>query len=339
MRREKIRPFGDPHLGKGLVAFVAALSLVFMTSLSAFAGTARIYDNAGVLDRGRVMSEAQSLPYNLTIYTINNFSGSKSAFQNQVKSKVSSKNEIVMAILTTQHYLWFAGGSDVKISSSQYTDATKAFSSNFGSNNYTNGTIAAIGSLRNASGGNFMGIGGGNPVNSSSGLCCCIGLIALLIIGAFVFARRRRGGGGNGGGFFGGGRGFGGGNGWFGRRNAPPPGGYGYDQYGQPYPPNYNQGGGGMNPWAAGGLGAAAGGLLGYELGRNQGEHERRDEGYNDNNGDFGGGNEGGGDFGGGNDWGGGDSGGGGDWGGGGGDFGGGSDWGGGDSGGGGGDF
>src|SRR2546429_1047259 len=32
----------------------------------------------------------------------------------------------------------------------------------------------------------------------------------------------------------------------------------------------------GMSPWAAGGLGAVGGGLLGYELGRMAGEHEQQ---------------------------------------------------------------
>ncbi len=31
-----------------------------------------------------------------------------------------------------------------------------------------------------------------------------------------------------------------------------------------------------MSPWAAGGLGAVGGGLLGYELGRMAGEHEQQ---------------------------------------------------------------
>ena len=46
--------------------------------------------------------------------------------------------------------------------------------------------------------------------------------------------------------------------------------GYPPDYYGQGYPPGYYGPGypqrQGMNPWAAGGLGAAAGGLIGYEL-------------------------------------------------------------------------
>lgn len=41
------------------------------------------------------------------------------------------------------------------------------------------------------------------------------------------------------------------------------------------YGPGYPQQTG-MSPWAAGGLGAVGGGLLGYELGRMAGEHEQQ---------------------------------------------------------------
>src|SRR2546430_5412194 len=62
-----------------------------------------------------------------------------------------------------------------------------------------------------------------------------------------------------------------------------------------------------MNPLAAGGLGAAAGGLLGYALGKGAGEREAREEqdysggdqgSYGDGGGEYGGGKLG--DFGGG---------------------------------------
>src|SRR2546421_12750915 len=44
--------------------------------------------------------------------------------------------------------------------------------------------------------------------------------------------------------------------------------------YGPDYPPQR-----GMSPWAAGGLGAVGGGLLGYGLGRMAGEHEQQAQG------------------------------------------------------------
>jgi hypothetical protein len=55
------------------------------------------------------------------------------------------------------------------------------------------------------------------------------------------------------------------------------PAGYGRPMYGPGYPQQT-----GMSPWAAGGLGAVGGGLLGYELGRMAGEHEQQaQEGMN----------------------------------------------------------
>jgi hypothetical protein len=49
------------------------------------------------------------------------------------------------------------------------------------------------------------------------------------------------------------------------------PAGYGRPMYGPGYPPQS-----GMSPWAAGGLGALGGGLLGYHLGQMAGEHEQQ---------------------------------------------------------------
>lgn len=60
-------------------------------------------------------------------------------------------------------------------------------------------------------------------------------------------------------------------------RYGRPANGPGYDPagYGRPmYSPGYPQQPG-MSPWAAGGLGAVGGGLLGYELGRMAGEHDQ----------------------------------------------------------------
>src|SRR5437868_2967867 len=49
------------------------------------------------------------------------------------------------------------------------------------------------------------------------------------------------------------------------------PTGYGRPMYGPGYSPQTS-----MSPWAAGGLGAVGGGLLGYELGRMAGEDEQQ---------------------------------------------------------------
>jgi hypothetical protein len=303
------------RLVMGLFATLAAISLLFVTTLVAFADTVNIYDKAGVLDQSQVQSAAAQLPYPVNIYTMNNFSGSESAFNQEAVRTLNDLHNprlIVIAIETQQKYLAIVGGKSVSTSNSVYNDAVNAFKSNFHGGDYTGATIAALHSLQNSlAAAPVSGSGSGqtNPVASFALLpLCLIGVVILgLIVVAGVFFMRRA------------------------RTRIPPyPIGNQYQQpynqgYPSNYPPNYYgpgySSGPGMNPWAAGGLGAAAGGFIGYELGKQEGQEEAREQG-NIGSGDFGGGaggtfgGDGGGDFGGGA---------GGDFGGGGGDFGGGS--------------
>ncbi len=298
---------------KGLLALIVTICLSLLTTTSVLAATVNISDQAGVLDQNKVRSAAQGLPYPINIYTVKNFTGTSSDFDQQARSHITSPNLIVIAIDTVHHHLTIVGGSKVPLSNSQYNEAINAFLSNYSSGGYTGATIAAINALRSAlssSSGNSTDQGSSNVSGfppGSFGWLCCIGLLvlaALALLGG-ILGRRR---------------------GFFGRRpiggpmNAPfqQPYNQGYhpDYYGQGYSsgnygPGYPQRPG-MNPWAAGGLGAAAGGLIGYELGKEQGEEQAREQGQNDggdwnngggdfggsNGGDFGGG--GGGDFGGG---------------------------------------
>jgi hypothetical protein len=312
---------------KGLLALIVSICLLFVTTTTVLAASVNINDQAKVLDQNKVRSAAQNLPYPVNIYTVNNFTGTSSDFDQQARSHITSPNLIVIAIDTAHHHLTIVGGSKVPLSNSQYNEAINAFRSNYSSGGYTGATIAAINALQSSlSSGSGNGSGNGTGQGSSNGSgfslsgfgwLCCIGLLVLAAIAVFgVLIGRRRG--------FLGGRSMGG------PMNAPfqqpynqgyPPGNYGQGYPPGYYGPGYPQGQG-MNPWVAGGLGAAAGGLLGYGLGREQGEDQAREQGQNDG-GDFGGGASGdfgggsGGDFGGGS---GGDFGGGG-----GGDFGGGS--------------
>ena len=304
------------QFGKGLLATGIACCLMLLLTVATFASTVHVYDQAGVLNASQVQSAAQSLPDPMDIYTTSNYNGNSSSFVQQTRTHITSSNLIVMAIDTTHHYLAIEGGSSVRLSNSQYNDAISSFKSNFNNGDYTGATVAAINSLRSA-------LGSSSSSSSSSGLpassggfnfgfgtLCCVGLLILAAIALFgIFRRRGRGG--------------------FPGRPQPPMGG----PYQQGYPPNYygpgyNQGQG-MNPWVAGGLGAAAGGLAGYELGKQAGENQQGQGGNFGNEGNFGGGaagsfgndndfgGGGGGSFGGGGDFGGG--GGGGDFGGGGG--------------------
>jgi hypothetical protein len=283
----------------GLFATLAALCLLCITATATFADTVNIYDKAGVLDQAKVRSEASSLSYPIDIYTTSNFTGSSSSFDQTTKNSLKKSNLIVIAIDTTHRHLAIVGASGVSLSNSQYTDARNAFANNFSNNDYTSATVAALQSLRNASG-NSGGVSvpglGSSAGGIGFGAICCIGFLILAAIAFFAVVRGRK----RGAGFF---------NRGFNRGPVAPPYDPNYNQYNQGgYPPNYGPGynqNQGMNPLAAGGLGAAAGGLLGYELGKEQGENEN-DRGNNDGGG-FGGGSSG--DFGGGNNDGGGSSG------------------------------
>ena len=316
------------RLNISLIALVTALCLLLATTLAVQANTVIINDPAGVLNADQVRSEAANLPDPISIYTTKTFTGTSSDFDQRTRSHITSPNMIVIAIDTVHHHLAIVGGSSVPLSNSQYNDAVQAFKNAYSSNggDYTAATIAALRSLRSSLGAAPVSSGNGNnpvPVPSRGGgffpgfgTLCCIGLLVLVIAGVIFGVMRRRA--------------------RFGQPVMGPPYQQPYNQpYNQGYPPNYgpNQGyppnygsnQGGMNPWAAGGLGAAAGGFLGYELGKEAGKREAGEQGQGQGDGGWAGGS---GDFGGGNN--------GGDFGGGGGDFGGGGS---GDSGGGSGDF
>ncbi len=288
----------------GLLAVVAALALLLVTATVALADTVHIYDAANVLNVSQVQGDASSLPYPIDIYTTNTFNGSTSAFDQRTSGHLTSSRLIVIAIDTKHKHLTIIGGKSVPLSSSQYSSARDAFVNSYRSNqDYTAATIAAIDSLKSSLGAGSSPVPGASGGGLFSGLFwpCCLGLVILVIVGVIIAAARgvfRR--------MFG-----------FGGRQRGVPYQQPYQQpYNQGYPPNYGPGynqGQGINPLVAGGLGAAGGGLIGYELGKEAGEREAGEQGQG---GDFGGG--GGGDFGGGSS---GDFGGGG----GGGDFGGGS--------------
>lgn len=306
----------------GLIITIATFCVLLFTTQGTLADTVNISDKAGVLNTSQVQSEAANLPYPVNIYTMNNFTGSESAFnQEAVRTLNNAHNSrlIVIAIDTHNKFLSIVGGKGVSTSNSVYNDAVNAFKNNYNGGDYTGATIAALHSLQSSLGGS-TGSGNGSGVsNTAAGFSllplCLVGLLVLglIVVAGMLIMRSTR------------------------RRIPTYPMGNQFQQpYNQGYPPNYNQGyppnyygpgyyqqGPGMNPWAAGGIGAAAGGLIGYELGKREGEEQG-----NAGSGDFGGGaggtfgGNGGGDFGGGagGDFGGG----GGDFGGGGGDFGGG---------------
>jgi serine/threonine protein kinase len=115
--------------------------------------TINIFDRASILDANRVRNEASSLQIRLDVYTISNFNGSTTAFNQNVISSIANSNAIVLSICTNLHYVSIVGGRNVGLSNSQYTDATNSFINDYRSNHdYTSATIAAIDSLRRALG-------------------------------------------------------------------------------------------------------------------------------------------------------------------------------------------
>lgn len=182
----------------GLFATIAALCLVLTAAQNAFANTVNISDRAVILDVARVRNEASWLPYRIDISTTSDFKGSKSAFDQEVRRSIPNANSIVMAISANLQYVAIAGGNGVKLSNSQYADAMKAFLSSYkSSRDFTSATIAAIRSLRDATGtgsgvGSFVAGGG---FGTATNIFFCFGLLALLGLAFFVFQLRQTAGG------------------------------------------------------------------------------------------------------------------------------------------------
>src|ERR1700730_16067194 len=142
-----------PWLRGGFLGLLAVLLLILVGARGT-SYAVHVYDNAHVLDTNRVQSEASSLPYSVDIYTVNTFTGSKAAFDQETRTKLGSNPDlIVIAIDTVHHHLAIVRGANVPLSSSQIQSAISAFSSNYGNGDYTAATIAAIRSFRGSLGG------------------------------------------------------------------------------------------------------------------------------------------------------------------------------------------
>src|SRR5438270_9634364 len=153
----------------GLIATLAVFCLLLVTTLGALADTVNISDKAGVLNTSQVQSEAANLPYPVNIYTMNNFTGSESAFNQEAASTLNKANNprlIIIAIDTRNKFLAIVGGKDVSTSNSVYNDAVNAFKSNYNGGDYTGATIAALHSLQSSLGGS-TGSGNGSGVSNT----------------------------------------------------------------------------------------------------------------------------------------------------------------------------
>jgi hypothetical protein len=225
------------------------------------------------------------------------FSGPKSDFIRSTEQALTGQDAIAIGISVEQRYLAIVAGRQAGLNAEQIEQARQAFAKAYGSNagangNYTGATLAALQSLQASLGNDGIR----NPLPSSGSVLGnpLTWLLLLALIGGAFFVFRR----------------FSGqrnrmnppmGMPWqerpgpkdeYGRVDSDPgygqpgygrpphygpgydPNGYGGPMYGPSYPPQR-----GMNPWAAGGLGAVGGGLLGYGLGRMAGEHEQQPQG------------------------------------------------------------
>ena len=294
----------------GMLILLLGLGTILLplSTHTVHAASVQIKDDARVLDGDQVRSRASQLSHPVSISTLRTFNGPKSDFTKRMEQALSGQDAIAIGISVEQRYLAIVAGKQVGLNTEQIAQARQAFAQAYGSNagangDYTAATLAALQSLQ-ASLGNGTADGIPNPLQSFGGALSnpltWLLLFALIGVGFFVLRRS------------------------FGQRNMmnPPMGmpwqeksgpkdeygrvdpdpGSGHPGYGRPpsYGPGYDPNGysgrpmygpgyppqSGMNPWAAGGLGALGGGFLGYELGRMAGEHEQQPQGGDSMNSD-----------------------------------------------------
>lgn len=155
-------------------------TLLCLLGLAACAGdetTARVYDNARVLNTGKVQKAAQNLPANVDVYTTNSFYGTPGDFQRAMISKVGGDpDRIVMGIDTRRNYMYPARGSNIPLNSANVTQSSNTFVANVGNGDYTKATIAALNSMERSM-----------NANSSPSPSVLPWLLPLLIIGGLLF--------------------------------------------------------------------------------------------------------------------------------------------------------
>ncbi|HEX6403787.1 MAG TPA: hypothetical protein VF003_11605 [Pseudonocardiaceae bacterium] len=259
---------------------VAVSVAVLVGAAPAWGSTVQIQDDAHVLNATVVQNDAATLPVGVYIWATTQDAASKSTFDTDVRNKVSATFPIVLGINTQSRHESIQIGSQAGISRNAALAAESNANSAFvatmqRSRDYTSAVTAALDNLRTTLTAAHRGRAPAQRVVSHSG---GIGLLPIiLVLGAIVavvvlLRRRIRSGFGRSG---------------FGRSmtGGPPPMGS-YPDYGSPYGQSYRSG---MGPGAAGAIGAVGGGLLGYELGKMQGEEQqfRQDQMYDRDRGQY----------------------------------------------------
>jgi hypothetical protein len=269
------------------VSAATVLATLVLAAAPAEAAAVSVHDDSHVLDVTRVQNAAATLPDPVEIYTTTKDADDKAAFDRETQSKVTSPTVVVIAVNTQSHHLAIRTGTRSRVTQQAAATATQAFIDSYhGSRDYTAATVAALDSIRAG----IQAVAPGRNTTSrrttshSATGASIGGVICLLAVAGVVIAllARRRGRLRRPSGPIGG---FGAMDDGFGSPGYSPPPGYGpgYQPGYQPgYGPGYGQPGRhGVSPWVAGGVGAAAGGLLGYELAR-EGDREREEREYHE---------------------------------------------------------
>ena len=253
---------------------VAVLVAVLTIAAPAWASTVQIQDDAHVLNATVVQNDASRLPVGVYIWATTQDAASKSAFDTDVKNKVSATFPIVLGINTQSRHETIQIGAQAGIPQNvalvAESNANRAFVDTMhNSQDYTAAVTAALENLRTTIAAAHRRHAPAKPVvRHSVGIGLLPIILVLAAIVAVIVLLRRRGRSG------------------FGRPTpgstmGNPPPMSSYPDYGPSYGPPYRSG---MGAGAAGAIGAVGGGLLGYELGKMQGEQEqfRQDEMMNE---------------------------------------------------------
>ncbi len=249
---------------------VVTLIAVLAAAAPAWAGTVQIQDDSHVLNATVVQNEAATLPVGIYIWATTQDAANKASFDTDVRNKVSPTFPIVIGINTESRHESIQIGSRAGLPQNAALAAESRANSAFvasmhSSNDYTAAVTAALGNLRTALADAHRRVPPAARASHSSGISFLWIILLLVGVVAVVLLLRRRG--------------------RFGARprmaSSPPPMGPYPGSYPGDYGPSYRSG---MSPGAAGAIGAVGGGLLGYELGKMQGEEQqfRRDETMHD---------------------------------------------------------
>ncbi len=243
-----------------LLAPVLAVGLLAV-AVDASAGTLTMRDEAQVFtpgDTAQLRSIVAQAPFDARLVTTNSYPD-QAGFSRFVGTLVSAPNMVVVGIDPQHHHVQVHFGTGSHIAEANWPTIERAGNDAFKRSAWEEGGADIFRAATTAVGQGAVTAPGTSPSTAGSGSFLGVGLFIMLVVGVIlavtlyaVFRRRSPGYGSVG---------YGGG--------APFPGGQG---------PYYGPGGtrGAMGPLGGGLIGAGLGGVAGYELGKMEGERERR---------------------------------------------------------------